>query len=126
MIKAACLASTLIFTLATAAWAEGDPDAGAKVFRKCKACHKVGADAANGVGPQLNGVVDRAAGSVDGFTYSDALSTAAGDGLVWTAEELDAFITKPKTFMPGTKMAFPGISNEDQRADVISYLGTFE
>ncbi len=101
-------------------------EAGAKVFRKCKACHQVGENAQNKTGPSLNGIVGHAAGAVAGFTYSKALAAAGQDGLVWSAAELEAFLAKPKTYLKGTKMSFAGIRKEEERAAVIEYLRSFE
>ena len=106
-----------------------DPElvaAGETVFRKCKACHQVGDDASNRTGPVLNGVVGRTAGAIDDFKYSDALMTAAEDGLVWDDEALAEFLEKPRDFMKRTKMAFAGLKSEDDIQAVIAYLKTFE
>ena len=103
----------------------GDAAKGEKVFRKCKACHAVGAEAKNKTGPILNAILNRPAGTVEGFKYSKALMAAAEAGLTWTPEELDAFLTKPKTHLKGTKMSFAGLRKEDQRTDLIKYLSTF-
>lgn len=97
--------------------AAGDPGSGEQVFRKCAACHKV--DGTDGVGPHLNGVVDRAAGSVDGFNYSGALPEEA-----WTVENLYAFLESPKDYAPGTSMSFAGLARSAERADVIAYLAS--
>ena len=102
----------------------GDVAKGEKVFKKCKACHAVGADAKNKTGPQLNGILGRAAGTVDGFKYSKALMAAAEAGLTWTVEDLDAFLLKPKAFLKGTKMSFAGLKRDNQRQDVIKFLST--
>jgi cytochrome c len=105
----------------------GDPAKGEKVFRKCKACHAVGADAKAKVGPVLNGVVGQTAAARDGFKYSKALVEAAEqDQLVWSAEKLNEFLTKPKKFLPGTKMSFAGLRKEKDRQDIVAYLATFE
>ena len=104
---------------------DGDAKAGAKVFRKCKACHIIGDGAKNAVGPHLTDVVGRVQGSVESYTkYSDGFKAAMAEGKKWTPAELDAFLTKPKDYMPGTKMAFGGLRKEDDRANVIAYLAT--
>ena len=99
---------------------------GAKVFKKCKSCHKVGEGAKNGAGPLLTGVVYNPAGAVDGFKYSKALNGAAKEGLVWTPEELASFLTKPKEYLKKTKMSFSGLKKEDDRSAVIEYLKSYE
>jgi len=100
--------------------AAADLKAGKKIFKKCAACHKI--DGKDAVGPHLNGVVNRPRASVEGFTYSDALKALAGEN--WTPENIDAFITKPKDYAPGTKMTFPGLSKPADRVNVIAYLST--
>ncbi|PPB79729.1 cytochrome c [Albidovulum inexpectatum] len=99
--------------------------AGEKVFRKCKACHKVGEGAKNGTGPVLNGVVGRPAAAVDGFKYSNAMKAAAEDGLVWTPENLHEYLAAPKKFIKGTKMSFAGLKKPEDIDAVIAYLSTF-
>ncbi|MGX0877171.1 cytochrome c2 [Roseovarius sp. MBR-154] len=105
-----------------------DPDlvaAGEKVFRQCKACHQVGEGAKNRVGPQLNGVMGRPAGAVDGFKYSPALDGMAADGLVWDEDNLAAFLADPRGFMKGTRMAFAGLRSDEDIAAITAYLSTF-
>ncbi len=117
---AACVA---VFAGATvAARADGDVEAGKNVFKKCHACHNVGEGAKNSIGPELNGIVGRVAGSAEGYSYSDANK---GSGITWDAAILDVYLKDPKAKVPGTKMAFPGLTNDKDRADVIAYLGTF-
>jgi S-disulfanyl-L-cysteine oxidoreductase SoxD len=102
-----------------------DPElvkAGEKVFRKCKSCHQIGEGAKNKVGPLLTDVVGAPAGHVDGFRYSKALEAAAGDGLIWTEAELAAFLAKPKAYLKGTKMSFPGLRKEADIEALITYL----
>ncbi len=96
--------------------------AGTKVFKKCKSCHKVGEGAKNGVGPHLNGIFDRAAGSNEGFKYSKAMKAEAEAGLIWDEANLRAFITKPKAMIKKTKMSFPGLKKEADMNAIIEYL----
>lgn len=110
---------------ATAAFAEGDPAKGEKTFRKCKACHAVGDGAKNKVGPALNGIVGSAAGQAEGFKYSKPMLEKAEGGLVWDEASMASFLTKPKEFIPGTKMSFAGLRKESEVADVIAYLKQF-
>lgn len=112
-----------------AAPAAPDPELvaeGERAFRQCQACHKLGEGARNGSGPMLNGIVGKAAGQVEGFRYSPALMEMAEGGLVWTPENLDAFLTKPRDFMRGTRMSFAGQRDADKRAAIIAYLSTFD
>ncbi len=98
--------------------AAADADKGAKVFKKCGACHKL-EDGANAVGPHLFGVVGRPVDSVAGFNYSGALEQVAD---VWSPENLDGFLANPKGYAPGTIMGFAGLKKIEDRADVIAYL----
>ncbi len=98
---------------------------GEKVFKKCKSCHQVGDKAKNKTGPVLNGIVGHAAGAVEGFRSSNAMKSANEDGLVWTEEELSAFLAKPKTYMKKTKMSFAGLKKDDDIEAVIAYLKSF-
>lgn len=100
--------------------AVADASKGERVFGKCKACHKI-EDGANGTGPHLYNVVDRAVGSVDGYGYSGALVAVAE---IWDAEALDGFLLSPKKYAPGTKMGFAGLPKAEDRANLIAYLQT--
>ncbi|NNC73342.1 MAG: cytochrome c family protein [Sphingomonadaceae bacterium] len=100
--------------------ATGGADAGEAVFRRCAACHSI-EPGENRVGPSLHGVVGREIGGVGDFRYSDANQQFDGD---WTEDNLNAYLENPRGFMPGTTMAFAGIPNEQDRADLIAYLGT--
>ncbi|MCY4030651.1 MAG: cytochrome c family protein [Hyphomicrobiales bacterium] len=100
----------------------GDAMRGEKVFRKCKACHTVEKDGRSRIGPNLWGIVDNAAGAVEGFKYSKALIERAEAGLVWDVESLDAYLRKPREFLKGGKMTFGGLRKEQDRLDVITYM----
>ncbi len=95
---------------------------GARVFRACQACHKIGEGARNGTGPHLNGVVGRAIGGVEDFRYSNVMQDAGGAGRTWTSEELSAFLMDPRGTFRGTKMAYNGLRSEDDLAAILAYL----
>jgi S-disulfanyl-L-cysteine oxidoreductase SoxD len=99
--------------------------AGEAVFKKCAACHKVGEGAKNGVGPALNGIVDAGMAMVGGFKYSASLAEMGAGGGVWDAASLHAFLEDPKGFAKGTKMAFAGLKQAEDRDAVIAYLASF-
>ena len=96
--------------------------AGEAAWRQCRTCHQVGEKARNGTGPVLNNVVGRPAGTADGFRYSPAFAGAAKEGLVWTPENLDAFLENPAAVVPKNRMAFRGVKDADERAALIAYL----
>ena len=100
-----------------------DAAAGEKVFVVCKACHQIGDTAKNGVGPVLNGLLGRKAGSVDGYRYSDANKNS---GITWDEAIFTEYIKDPKAKIPGTKMVFAGIKDEQKIKDLIAYLHTFD
>jgi cytochrome c len=100
--------------------ASADVGAGEKVFAKCKSCHNL--DGKDATGPHLNGVVDRQKASAAGYAYSEALVAMAGDA--WTTDNLNGFLTSPKSYAPGTKMSFAGLPKVEDRANVIAYLAT--
>ncbi len=106
--------------------AQGDAAAGEKVFNKCKACHQVGPDAANRVGPTLTGVVGRKIGSVEDFKYSDAFHEKEEEGFYWTVEHMTEYLASPKDYIPGNKMTFAGLRKEEDIANVIAYLASFQ
>ena len=101
--------------------AKADPAKGQALTKVCATCHSFEKGAAAKVGPDLYGVVGRAKGSDAGFSYSDAMKAKGGD---WTFDDLDSFITSPKTFVSGTKMGFGGEPDAGKRADIIAYLRT--
>ncbi|MBB5721009.1 cytochrome c [Loktanella ponticola] len=100
-------------------FATADAAAGEGAFRPCAACHKL--DGTDGVGPHLNGVVERPVGSVDGFGYSGSLVAVAEQ---WTPENLNAFLENPKGYAPGTAMNFNGVRRIEDRANLIAYLAS--
>lgn len=118
--------TALLAALALPALAEGDAEAGKKVFNKCKACHAVGADAKNKVGPILNGIIGAPAGAVPDFKYSDVMLERAAEGLVWDEANLAAYLAKPRDFMKGTKMSFAGLRKEADIQNVLAYLATYQ
>ena len=102
--------------------AAGDPTAGETAFRVCRTCHQVGENARNFVGPELNGVVGRQAGTVPGYNYSDANKHS---GLTWDEATLAKYLKNPREIVPGTKMAYPGMQRDEDIANVIAYLKQF-
>ena len=105
------------FAAATA----GDLEKGAKIFKKCAICHTV-QPAKHKIGPSLAGVVGRTAGTIEKYRFSKAMKDYGAAGNSWTRETLDAYLTKPRAVVKGTRMSFPGLKKEADRDDVIAYL----
>lgn len=103
-----------------------DAKAGAKVFKKCKACHAIGEGAKNKLGPHLNKLLGRTAGTLEGFKYSKAMKEAGTAGTVWKEDTLDQYLTAPKKFIKGTKMAFAGLKKVEDRKNLLAYLASLE
>jgi cytochrome c len=122
MTKSLILAAILTVTAASAAQAT-DATNGKALFARCAACHVVTKGGGNGLGPNLFGVVGRKAASLPSFAYSSALKSS---GITWTNDKLTAWITSPARLVPGTRMAFGGISNHEQVEDVVAYLNTLK
>ena len=100
--------------------AQGSADAGEGVFAKCTACHSIDQGGANGIGPNLWGIVGQPIGAhAAGFAYSSALAEKGGE---WTYEVMDEWLASPRAFAPGTKMSFAGLSSPEDRANVILYM----
>src|SRR3954447_12909013 len=97
--------------------------AGENSFKKCLPCHRVGPEAKNLVGPVLNGLDGRKAGTVEGYNYTDANKNS---GIIWNEETFNEYITNPRAKIPGTKMVFAGISNENERSNLWAYLKQFD
>jgi len=100
-----------------------DVAAGEASFRKCAPCHSIGPDAANKVGPELNGVDGRKAGSVAGFNYSDATKNS---GITWNEAVFKEYLKDPRAKVPGTKMIFAGIKSEKEQGDLWAYVSQFD
>jgi len=101
----------------------GDPAAGKAAFQQCAICHKADKGAGNGLGPNLFGIVGRKAASLSDFEYSGPLKAA---GITWTDDKLTQWVAGPAKMVPGTKMAFPGITSKATQRDVVAYLGTLK
>lgn len=123
LVLSLAFAAGAAFALHTGTAAAQDAAAGEKVFLKCKACHQVGEGAKNAVGPVLNGVVGRKAGTVEGYSYSEANK---GSGLTWDEATLKEYLKNPKAKVPGTKMIFPGLPSDADIDNVIAYLKQFD
>ena len=101
----------------------GDAERGALLFaRQCSACHQLGVGAVNRVGPQLNRVFGRTAGTVEGYKYSKSMARMGSDGLVWTLDTLDAYVENPRSLVSGTRMAYRGMKDAEARSALLAYL----
>ena len=115
------LAATMLLILGAAAGAQ-DIAAGEKSFNKCRACHQVGETAKNVVGPVLNGLFGRKSGTIEGYKYSEANKNS---GITWDEAVFAEYIRDPKAKIPGTKMSFAGIKNEQEVKDLTAFLKQF-
>jgi cytochrome c len=120
-MRGVILAAVLAMT-ATGARAQ-DAAAGEKVFAVCKACHQIGETAKNAVGPVLNGVIGRKAGTYPGYSYSDANKNS---GLTWDEATFRDYIKDPRAKIPGTKMIYPGLKDEQKTTDLLAFLQQFD
>ncbi len=118
---AAAIAALPFIALAAPASAQ-DAEAGKSVFNQCRACHQVGETARNGVGPNLNGLFGREAGSVEGYRYSNAFQEL---DKVWDEENFAVYIQNPREVTPGTKMVYAGLRDEQRIKDLTAYLAQF-
>jgi cytochrome c len=108
--------AVIFLARATAFGADGDPARGEQIYHRCQGCQSIDA---NRVGPRHAGLFGRRVGSLDDYSYSDAMRAS---GIVWNEATLDQFLTAPRKFIPGTKMPFAGIPDVQERADLIAYL----
>jgi cytochrome c len=122
MVRTLITAAALIAASAGATFAQ-DVDKGATVFKKCAICHKIGPGATNLVGPELNGLDGRHSGSVAGYSYSDANKNS---GIVWNEATFKEYIQDPRAKIPGTKMIFAGIKNDQEIADLWAFIKQFD
>jgi cytochrome c len=121
MTRIAAAAAAL--ALSAGAAAAQDAAAGEDVYKKCRACHQIGETAKNAVGPKMNGLFGRKAGTIEGFNYSEANKNS---GVTWTEEVFAKYIADPRGFMPGNKMAFAGLKDEKDVKDVIAFLKQYD
>lgn len=115
------IAAAVLLAATGHGWAQ-DVAAGEKIFAQCRACHQIGENAKNGVGPVMNGILGRKAGTVEGYNYSDANKTS---GLTWDEATMMVYLENPKAKIPGTKMVYAGLKDEARRKDLIAYLAQF-
>lgn len=122
IVKALCLFSALILTgTASQAFADGDPVKGEAVFHNCRSCHSVD-EGANRIGPSLFHVVGRPAASAPNYTYSDAMTAFGAAGHKWDEATLTAYLTAPRDYIPGVRMAFTGLRKSQDIVNLIAYL----
>jgi cytochrome c2 len=121
------VSAAALFAVSGAALAQEDlVQRGEEAFQVCAACHEVGEGAEHLVGPQLNQLFGRVAGSLEDFEYSEAMIEAGEGNLVWEEDTIDQFIADPEAMIPGTLMVAPPIEDAEERAAIIAYLRTFE
>jgi cytochrome c len=121
VMKALVIAAVMVAAAGSAS--AQDLAAGENSFKKCLPCHRVGPEAKNLVGPVLNGLDGRKAGTVEGYNYTDANKNS---GITWDEATFKEYITDPRAKIPGTKMVFAGIKNEKERGDLWAYLKQFD
>ena len=121
-MRSLCLAVALVVSSPGLSFAQ-DAAAGERVFGQCRACHQIGPTAKNAVGPVQNGLIGRQAGTYPGYNYSPANKNS---GLTWDEATFREYIRAPQAKIPGTKMAYPGLKNEQQITDLIAFLKQFD
>jgi cytochrome c len=121
-MKSVLVAAVILAAMAQTAQAQ-DAAAGEQSFKKCLPCHAIGEGAKNKVGPELNGLDGRKAGTTEGYSYSDANKNS---GLTWNKDVFLEYIKDPRAKIQGTKMIFPGIKNEKEAGDLWAYLASFK
>ncbi|RDI57839.1 c-type cytochrome [Microvirga subterranea] len=121
-MRSLVLSAALVFVGLGSAQAQ-DAAAGEKVFAQCRACHQIGENAKNAVGPVLNGLFGRHSGSVEGYNYSDANKNS---GITWDEATFREYIKDPRKKIPGTKMIYAGLKDEKRIDDLVAYLKQFD
>jgi cytochrome c len=123
MLRTGLIALALLASTTVVANAAGDAKAGVVVYKRCAVCHTTEKGGGDALGPNLFGIVGRKAAARAGYAYSAPLQKA---GIVWNEANLIKWSAGPARMVPGTKMAFPGITSKKQQADVVAYLGTLK
>ncbi|WP_069878509.1 cytochrome c family protein [Bosea sp. BIWAKO-01] len=123
MIRLALTTALLLPVLSHPVMAAGDATTGEKIFLRCRACHQIGETAKNAVGPKLNGLLGRPAGSVEGYSYSAANKNS---GITWDESTFRDYIKAPQAKIPGTKMVFAGLKSEQEIDDVVAFLKQYD
>ncbi|QGX99875.1 c-type cytochrome [Roseovarius faecimaris] len=124
-LPAALILAALAATGVKATEALGDAEAGKRLFQQCKGCHEVGQGARDRIGPHLNGLFGRQAAVHEGYAYSESMQRAGVDGLIWTAETLNAYIENPRALVSKTRMSFRGMKDPQDRANLLAYLRVY-
>jgi cytochrome c len=127
LFRSGLIAAAVAAGLGSPALAQGDAAAGEQIFaRSCRACHQAGPEARNGAGPALIAVVGHPIASAEGFRYSPAFTAKKDEGFVWNEEELSEYLANPRAYIPGNRMAFPGVRDETDLANLVAYLATLQ
>ncbi len=116
LLQSCVLGLALLLSSLSLARADGDPAKGEEIYKRCQGCHSIDR---NRIGPMHKGLFGRTAGTVPGFSYSDAMKNS---GIVWSEQTLDQFLQGPRKMVPGTKMTYAGVPDPQERADLIAYL----
>lgn len=119
--------ATLLIAITSTTFAYAfDEKKALKTFKKCGVCHQIGPDAKNKVGPHLNGLDKRIAGTIKGAKYSNSMKRAGNDGLEWNGNTLSEYLKKPRAFIKGNRMSFAGIKKQDERDNLVAWLLSFD
>ena len=125
-MRSTILSAALLLTSGLAGFGAAqaqDAAAGEKLFAQCRACHQIGENAKNAVGPLLNGIIGRKAGTVEGYSYSPANKNS---GITWDEATFREYIKDPKAKIPGTKMIYAGLKDDKKIDDLLAYLKQFD